>query len=64
MLTSGLWDDDGKTYAALNARIRDNPATLGASQPASPRQLPLEERKERWRELWFANVHITQDTLD
>lgn len=64
VLASALWEDGGQTFAALNAQILDNPATLGASQPASPRQLPLEERKERWRKLWFADVRITQDTTD
>ncbi|MFV3333404.1 GFA family protein [Pseudomonas sp. NY15437] len=64
VLTAALWEDAGKTYAALNVQILDNPATLGAPQPASPRQLPLNERKERWRKLWFADVRITRDTTD
>ena len=64
VLAGVLWSDEGKSYAALNARILDNPATLGAAQPASPRQLPLDERKDRWRRLWFADVRITQDTTD
>ncbi|MCP8465610.1 hypothetical protein NK553_16800 [Pseudomonas sp. ZM23] len=64
MLACTLWQDEGKTFAALNAQILDNPATLGASQPASPRQLPLDERKARWRRLWFADVSIPRETTD
>ncbi|QRY77116.1 hypothetical protein JVX91_16010 [Pseudomonas sp. PDNC002] len=64
VLTCVLWKDGGITYAALNAQILDNPVTLGAPQPASPAQLPLPERKERWRKLWFADVRITRDTMD
>jgi len=64
VLISALWEDQGQSFAALNAQILDNPGTLGAPQPASPRQLPLEERKKRWRKLWFADVRITQDTPD
>lgn len=59
-----LWEDAGTTYAALNAQILDNHAILGATQPASPAQLPLQERMARWRKLWFADVRITQDTTD
>ncbi|WP_152222726.1 GFA family protein [Pseudomonas sp. SCB32] len=64
VLVAALWEDNGRTYAALNAQILDNPATLGAPQPASPRLLPLQERMARWRTLWFADVRITQDTMD
>lgn len=59
-----VWSDENQTYAALNAQILDNPAILAAPQPASPAQMPLPERKARWRKLWFANVRITQDTTD
>lgn len=61
-LIGALWSDDGHAYAALNSQMLDNPAILGAPQPASPQSLPLDERKQRWRRLWFADVQLRQES--
>jgi len=47
---------DGRTFAALNIRALDSELGFAATAPASPQQLPPEQRIERWKKLWFADV--------
>lgn len=49
---------DGRTFAALNIRVLDGQPDFAATAPASPQQLPPEQRIERWKKLWFADVAL------
>ncbi|MBF6023336.1 aldehyde-activating protein [Lysobacter niastensis] len=48
---------EGRLYAAVNAHaLRD--ARFAPEQPASPQRLAPEDKRARWRQLWFAEVCI------
>jgi hypothetical protein len=34
-------------------------ADFGTEQPASPKSLSANEKTQRWQEIWFANVKLT-----
>lgn len=46
---------DGR-FAAVNARCLDDAASLPATVSASPQRLAPDEKRERWRRLWIADV--------
>lgn len=48
---------DGRLYAAVNAHVL-NAAVFAPEQPASPQHLSPEAKRERWRQLWFAQVCV------
>lgn len=48
---------DGHLYAAVNAHVL-NAAAFAPEQPASPQHLTPEAKRERWRQLWFAEVCV------
>jgi hypothetical protein len=48
-----------RLYAAINVNAADVRADFGAEQPASPKRLSATEKTQRWQELWFANVQLT-----
>src|SRR5579871_2878734 len=57
VLTAVLYQDAGRTYAAVNARACDA-AGFGPEQSVSPKQLAAGEKSARWRSLWFPDVSI------
>ena len=48
---------DGRLYAAVNAHVFPG-AQFAPEQPASPQHLSPEAKRERWRQLWFAEVCV------
>ena len=48
---------DGHLYAAVNAHVFRG-AEFAPEQPASPQHLSPEAKRERWRQLWFAEVCV------
>lgn len=56
VLVAVTHEADGRLFAALNVRALDADPGFAAQAPASPQQLPPEQRIERWKKLWFADV--------
>lgn len=56
VLVAVTYEADGRTFAALNVRALGTDAGFAAEAPASPQQLAPEQRIERWKKLWFADV--------
>jgi len=52
---------DERLYAAVNVRILDGGAGFAADLPVSPKKLSENEKAQRWRTLWFANVSVVND---
>ena len=48
---------DGHLYAAVNAHVFQG-TQFAPEQPASPQHLSREAKRERWRQLWFAEVCV------
>lgn len=49
-------DIDGRTCAAINVRAIDGEPGFAPEQAASPQRLSAEDKRERWRQLWFHDV--------
>jgi hypothetical protein len=48
-----------RLYAAINVNAADVRSDFGTEQPASPKSLSANEKTQRWQEIWFANVKLT-----
>jgi hypothetical protein len=58
VLVGAIYPSDGRLYAAVNAKIIDVRAELGAELPVSPKKLAESAKVERWQAIWFANVSV------
>ena len=61
VLIGALYRNDGRVYATINAKVVDGPTAFGAEQSVSPKNLAETDKVKRWKELWFANVVLSQD---
>jgi hypothetical protein len=50
------YQDGDQLYGVVNARALDGEVALGEGQPVSPKKLSAEEKKSRWKQLWFQRV--------
>ena len=50
--------EQGRVWAAVNAGCLDDASGLAGAVAASPQQLTAEQKVERWRELWIADVQL------
>ena len=48
----------GRVHAAVNVRALDGPVAFAAEQPASPQALAPDQKRERWTQVWFADVRV------
>jgi hypothetical protein len=58
VLVSVLYRNDGRLYAAVNARAVQGGKPFGAEQTVSPQKLSAEDKVKRWQEVWFSNVGL------
>ena len=58
VLASALFNEDGRLYAAVNARVVERAAQFGTPQAVSPKTLSAGEKVRRWQDIWFPNVSI------
>lgn len=49
---------DDRLRGTLNIRMLDDMPSFGEPASASPKRLSAEEKKERWRQMWFGDVVI------
>jgi hypothetical protein len=45
-------------YAAVNVQAIGDGTTFGSPTVISPKALAIDERVQRWKQLWFSNVRI------
>ena len=57
VLVGALYPDDGRLYATVNSNILDG-VEFGAQVSVSPKKLSANEKTERWRAIWFADVRV------
>lgn len=53
-------DIDGRLRAAINARAMEHDVSFAAEQTASPQQLQADAKRQRWEQVWFADVRFAQ----
>jgi len=53
------YEHDKRVHAAMNVRALEDAGSFAAEQPASPQTLSSGDKRERWMQLWFADVRIT-----
>ena len=58
VLVAVVFEEDDRTYAAVNAGCLDVRDAFGPAVPASPQQLAPEEKLARWRQLWIGEVSV------
>lgn len=58
VLVGALYRCDERVYAAVNAKVIEAPAEFGTEQSVSPRLLSADEKVDRWKKLWFADVRL------
>ncbi len=55
VLLAALYDDGERTYGAVNAGCVEGVA-FGEKQTVSPRELSAQEKRDRWKQVWIADV--------
>jgi hypothetical protein len=45
-------------YAAVNVQAIGDGTTFGSPTVISPKALAVDERVQRWKQLWFSNVRL------
>jgi len=58
VLVSVLYRNNGRLYAAVNAKAVSGGKVFGAEQPVSPKTLSASGKVKRWQEVWFSSVSI------
>jgi len=52
------YEHDKRVHAAVNVRALEDAGSFPADQPASPQTLSSGDKRERWMQLWFADVRV------
>jgi hypothetical protein len=58
VLVAVAFEEDDRTYAAVNVRCLDARDAFAPAVDASPQTLTPDEKVERWRRLWVRDVSI------
>lgn len=58
VLVAVLYAEGGRVYATVNCRAIDGAGGFGADVSVSPQKLATDEKRARWKELWFTDVTI------
>jgi hypothetical protein len=58
VLVGALYQEEQRLFATLNANALDCRAAFGSEQRASPKLLAADQKVQRWRDIWFANVSV------
>jgi hypothetical protein len=56
VLLAVVFEEDDRTYAAVNARCLDARDAFAPAVAASPQTLAPEEKTARWRQVWIPDV--------
>lgn len=58
VLAAVVYSEDARLYASVNGKAIDKGEAFGQDVPVSPWKLGADEKRARWKELWFADVSI------
>ena len=58
VLVGGLYQDGPRRYATININSIDGSKDFAQPAVISPKTLSADQKKSRWRELWFSDVTI------
>ncbi|BBE32818.1 GFA family protein [Sphingosinicella microcystinivorans] len=58
VLVGAVYREGDTLLGVANVRALDAGSTFAAAQPASPQRLGREEKVDRWKAIWFADVTI------
>ena len=58
VLAAVVYSEDGRLYATVNGKAMENSKAFGQEVPVSPWKLGADDKRARWKELWFADVLI------
>ncbi len=58
VLVGVLYRNDGRLYAAVNAKAVQGGKPFGPEQTVSPKKLSAQAKVQRWQEAWFPSVSI------
>ncbi len=56
VLVGAVYRDSDRLFGTLNVKAMDSRASFGPEEPVSPKSLSADQKVQRWRELWFADV--------
>jgi hypothetical protein len=60
VLVGVLYRQEDSLYAAVNVNATETPADFGLEQPVSPKTLGGPEKAQRWQQVWFSEVVISE----
>jgi len=58
ILAAVVYSEGTTLYASVNVRAVEKGEAFGRAVPVSPWKLGVDEKRARWKELWFADVSI------
>ncbi len=58
VLAAVVYAEGERLYATVNGKALENSEALGEEVRVSPWKLGADEKKARWKDIWFANVSI------
>jgi len=58
VLVGVYYRNDGRLYAAVNAKAVQGGKPFGTEQTVSPKKLSAEDKVKRWQDVWFPSVSI------
>jgi hypothetical protein len=59
VLVGALYQEADRVFGTVNAKALDCRSSFGPEQPVSPKSLPADQKAQRWRDIWFPDVTIT-----
>lgn len=58
VLAAVVYLEGERLYGTVNAKAIANSEAFGREVPVSPRKLATDEKRARWKDIWFADVSI------
>lgn len=59
VLVAACYEWENHLYATVNMRVMDDRESLGLEKTVSPRLLGNEGKIQRWKDVWFSNVSVS-----
>jgi hypothetical protein len=56
VLVGAVYRESDRLFGTLNVRALDTRANFASEQPVSPKTLSVDQKLQRWRNIWFSDV--------
>ena len=60
VLVGVVFEEQGVLYSVVNSKAVDGSPSFGIGTVVSPRLLDVDQKRSRWKELWFKDVVLTE----